>query len=373
MSAITIENDLVHYEVLGRGRPVILLHGWLGSWRYWVPAMRQLSMQYRVYALDLWGFGDTAHEAKFYGFPAQVKLLDQFMTKMGIEKAALVGHDLGAAVIARFAANEPTRVPRLLMVCPPLFRFAPNAGSPAGGALPAGSKPALPSGQDASGDEKDTPGEDGEIAEAPTMMQPPTGWAERLKKAQADAAAGPKPAREAAIPPTDQPAKEIEAAGTGPPAAPGGAVSGEVQVANPLREHLGVFDAKTLLERSVEAGSNLEKLKAEANKAADDVIEVSVNSFTDPQADTFRTLKNLTVPAVLVYGTEDKFLPPPEPPMLQELSQSADKFHAIAMPGIKHFPMLEAIDAFSRLLLDFLETSDVQKLAIKQTWERRVR
>ncbi len=57
MSAITIENDLVHYEVLGRGRPVILVHGWLGSWRYWVPAMQQLSSKYRTYALDLWGFG----------------------------------------------------------------------------------------------------------------------------------------------------------------------------------------------------------------------------------------------------------------------------------------------------------------------------
>ena len=41
MSAITIGGDLIHYEVLGRGRPVLLVHGWIGSWRYWVPAMQQ--------------------------------------------------------------------------------------------------------------------------------------------------------------------------------------------------------------------------------------------------------------------------------------------------------------------------------------------
>jgi len=82
MSAITIENDLVHYEVLGRGRPVILIHGWLGSWRYWIPTMQQLSLKYRIYALDLWGFGDTQKDTKRYGFKSQVTLLYEFMDKM---------------------------------------------------------------------------------------------------------------------------------------------------------------------------------------------------------------------------------------------------------------------------------------------------
>jgi len=53
MSAINVGGELVHYEVLGRGRTVILLHGWLGSWRYWIPLMRQLQLRYRVYAVDL--------------------------------------------------------------------------------------------------------------------------------------------------------------------------------------------------------------------------------------------------------------------------------------------------------------------------------
>jgi CheY-like chemotaxis protein len=32
--------EIVHYEVLGRGRPLIFLHGWIGSWRYWIPSMQ---------------------------------------------------------------------------------------------------------------------------------------------------------------------------------------------------------------------------------------------------------------------------------------------------------------------------------------------
>lgn len=378
MSAITIENDLVHYEVLGRGRPVILIHGWLGSWRYWVPAMRQLSMQYRVYALDLWGYGDTAHDRARYTFEAQVNLLDQFMTKMGIEKAALVGHDLGAALIAGFAAGNRARVPRLMVVSPPLFRFAPSANTP-----PApSSAPQLPAASD--NPPKPPPSSSG-MTEAPTMIKPPEGLQEVRRAYQEQKALNSdnkpaRPAHEAAVPPVGVPAHEITAAVPPPEAAkpapeaakPPAPVSGEVQAANPLRQHLEIFDPVTLLERHVEAGGDLDKLKAEAAKAARDVIEVNVDSFTAAAADTFTCIRQLQAPVLMVYGTKDTFVLPPDAPMVSELKM-ASKFHAIPMEGIKHFPMLEAIDAFSRLLLEFLEAPDVTRLSIKETWERRVR
>ena len=62
MSAIIIDDKIVHYEVLGRGKPIIFIHGWVGSWRYWIPAMQSASSDYRAYAFDLWGFGETAKE-----------------------------------------------------------------------------------------------------------------------------------------------------------------------------------------------------------------------------------------------------------------------------------------------------------------------
>ena len=53
MSVIVLGSDIVHYEVLGRGRPLLFLHGWVGSWRYWIPSMQAASISYRTYALDL--------------------------------------------------------------------------------------------------------------------------------------------------------------------------------------------------------------------------------------------------------------------------------------------------------------------------------
>ena len=65
MSAIIIGDKIVHYEVLGRGKPILFLHGWVGSWRYWIQAMQAASTSYRAYACDMWGYGETAKDEVF--------------------------------------------------------------------------------------------------------------------------------------------------------------------------------------------------------------------------------------------------------------------------------------------------------------------
>jgi pimeloyl-ACP methyl ester carboxylesterase len=135
LSAILLDSSIVHYEVLGRGRPVIFLHGWVGSWRYWISAMQVTSTSYRAYALDLWGFGDTTHNALNYSLDQQANLLDRFLNEMGIGKIALVGHGLGALVGMTFAARFPQSVDRIMAVSCPLDYQAVNArlrtGTPA--------------------------------------------------------------------------------------------------------------------------------------------------------------------------------------------------------------------------------------------------
>ncbi len=126
MSAILLDSSIVHYEVLGRGRPVIFLHGWVGSWRYWITSMQVTSTSYRAYALDLWGFGDTAHNVLSYSLEQQATLLDRFLNEMGIGKIALVGHGLGALVGMTFAARFPQSIDRMMAVSCPLAYEAVN-------------------------------------------------------------------------------------------------------------------------------------------------------------------------------------------------------------------------------------------------------
>lgn len=120
MSAVIIDEKIVHYEVLGRGKPIIFLHGWVGSWRYWIPAMQAASTSYRAYAYDMWGFGETSKEDSHYTLNKQAELLDHFMNAMGIGKVALVGHGLGALVALLFAVKHTYLLDRVMVISMPV-------------------------------------------------------------------------------------------------------------------------------------------------------------------------------------------------------------------------------------------------------------
>ncbi len=120
MSAILLDNGLIHYEVFGRGNPVILLHGWLGSWRYWMPTMEALADSYRTYAPDLWGFGDSDKPGSSYAVDDYVRMIGDFMDGLGIAQASLIGHSLGGVVALRLALERPQQVGKLVLVDTPV-------------------------------------------------------------------------------------------------------------------------------------------------------------------------------------------------------------------------------------------------------------
>ncbi len=127
MSAILLNQAIIHYEALGRGRPIVFLHGWVGSWRYWISSMQVASTSYRAYALDLFGYGDTTHDPLSYSLEKQAALLSGFLDEMGIGKIAIVGHGLGALVAFYFAAQQPGSVDRIMAVSSPLDFNSVNA------------------------------------------------------------------------------------------------------------------------------------------------------------------------------------------------------------------------------------------------------
>lgn len=120
MSSITTDQGIVHYEVHGRGRPVILLHGWLGSWGLWQDTMAYLGRYYRTYALDFWGFGESGKKRDTYAVQDFVNLVDQFMEQLGIIEAPLVGHSMGGTVSLSVAIKYPERVTKAVVVGSPI-------------------------------------------------------------------------------------------------------------------------------------------------------------------------------------------------------------------------------------------------------------
>jgi pimeloyl-ACP methyl ester carboxylesterase len=89
-----------------------------------MPAMQTASTRFRAYAIDMWGFGDTARDPARYGIDKQVSLLDHFLQELGMGKVAIVGHGLGGLVGLLFTLRYPTVVDRIMAVGVP---FDPTA------------------------------------------------------------------------------------------------------------------------------------------------------------------------------------------------------------------------------------------------------
>jgi pimeloyl-ACP methyl ester carboxylesterase len=120
VSSITTDQGILHYEVLGRGKPIILLHGWLGSWGLWRETMTYLSQFYRTYALDFWGFGESGKKRSTYAVQDFVSLVNQFMHQLGIHSAPLVGHSMGGTVSLSVAFQFPERAQKVVVIGSPI-------------------------------------------------------------------------------------------------------------------------------------------------------------------------------------------------------------------------------------------------------------
>lgn len=99
---------------------MLFLHGWLGSWRYWMPTMEAISDKYRTYALDLWGFGDSDKSKPRYEVSDYVTLVNNFTDNMGIREAPIIGHALGATIALEYAVRYPDRAKKVMVVSLPI-------------------------------------------------------------------------------------------------------------------------------------------------------------------------------------------------------------------------------------------------------------
>ncbi|NJN66607.1 MAG: alpha/beta hydrolase [Chloroflexaceae bacterium] len=120
MSIVVIDNQVVHYEVFGRGRPVLFLHGWHGSWRYWYPTIEVMKKHFRTYSLDFFGFGDSRGNNTCESIQDYSEQVIHFLDELGVDQVALVGHSMGGMVALKTAISHPERIERVATVGAPI-------------------------------------------------------------------------------------------------------------------------------------------------------------------------------------------------------------------------------------------------------------
>ncbi len=99
------------YLRAGRGRPLLLLHGFADSKETWLTLMALLARDHLCIALDLPGFGGAAAVEPGRLLPtAMAQTLVEVLDALGIDRAHLAGNSLGGAYAAAMAAHSPQRV-----------------------------------------------------------------------------------------------------------------------------------------------------------------------------------------------------------------------------------------------------------------------
>jgi pimeloyl-ACP methyl ester carboxylesterase len=104
----------LYVETLGGGRPLILLHGGLGSGEMFGPVLPLLAERHQVVAVDLQGHGRTADIDR----PIDVRLMADdiaaLIDRLGLDRPDLVGYSLGGGVALQTAAKYPAKAGRLV-------------------------------------------------------------------------------------------------------------------------------------------------------------------------------------------------------------------------------------------------------------------
>lgn len=105
----------LHYQTLGQGQPLILLHGLFGSGDNWGTVARNFSQHYQVICVDLRNHGRSPHSAS-QSYANMAEDLLELCNALGLERIHLLGHSLGGKVAMQFAVHHADRVDKLIVV-----------------------------------------------------------------------------------------------------------------------------------------------------------------------------------------------------------------------------------------------------------------
>ena len=106
------------YAAQGTGHPVVLVHGWGATSRFWRFLWPDLASGYRAIAPDLPGWGKSGKPDAPYTIEWYAGWLDAFLDTLGVQAAAVVGHSMGGSIAIELAASRPQRVSHLVLACP---------------------------------------------------------------------------------------------------------------------------------------------------------------------------------------------------------------------------------------------------------------
>jgi pimeloyl-ACP methyl ester carboxylesterase len=119
-----IDGIKLHYLTGGHGPALVLLHGYAETALMWKPIIPALAPRFTVIVPDLPGIGDSAIPADGLDMNTAAIRMHALVRSLGVEKAEVVGHDIGLMVAYAYAAQFPSEVTKLVL----MDAFLPGVG-----------------------------------------------------------------------------------------------------------------------------------------------------------------------------------------------------------------------------------------------------
>jgi pimeloyl-ACP methyl ester carboxylesterase len=120
-----LDSVRLHYRIGGSGLPVVLLHGFAETSQMWNPALPLLSAIHTVIVPDLRGAGASSKPDHGYDKKTMAQDIHELVKSLGVEKATIVGHDIGLMVAYAYAAQYPAETERVVL----MDAFLPGIGN----------------------------------------------------------------------------------------------------------------------------------------------------------------------------------------------------------------------------------------------------
>ena len=122
----TVNGIKWHWAEAGDGDPVILLHGIPESWKCWKHQIPKLATQFKVYAIDLKGYGLSDKKEGDYSMNNVASEILDLLDHLKISSFRLAGHDWGVAISDNIIDQAPERVERYIRCCLSLHAYDPR-------------------------------------------------------------------------------------------------------------------------------------------------------------------------------------------------------------------------------------------------------
>src|SRR5277367_2641591 len=114
--SLEVDGVKLHYMTAGHGTPLILLHGYAETSLMWRPIIPALAERFTVIAPDLPGIGDSDIPSSGLDMKSAAIRIHDLAKSLGVQKAEVVGHDIGLMVAYAYAAQFPAEVTKLVLM-----------------------------------------------------------------------------------------------------------------------------------------------------------------------------------------------------------------------------------------------------------------